>query len=89
MTRACPSGPRGSMRLPASISPSGSGGPRNEGYPNRGARTRSGVDPTTSGFPLDPLRTTVLGSASASGSCFQRRTSERATHGATSPRTGT
>ena len=55
------------------------------GCPNRGSRTRSGVDPTTSGFSLDPLRTTVLGSRSASGSCFQRRTSERATHGATGP----
>jgi len=57
--------------------------------PKRGQGGRTGVDPMTSGIPLDPLRMPVLGSASASGSCcFQRRTSERATHGATSPRGG-
>src|SRR5207237_9718331 len=40
-------------------------------------QARSSLDPATSGILLDPLRTAVLGSASASGSRLQRRTSER------------
>jgi hypothetical protein len=89
VTTACPSREGHRCDLAALDLPCGSEGPRDEGCPNQGARRRSGVDPTTSGFPLDPPRTTVLGSASASGSCGPTADIREATHGATSPTSGT